>query len=486
MSDILPDSLLVVNGGYYQIDLNHSLYEFKLSDFVSIPDTNIRNSFAFTINLNVPPNTSFVNNTEEHVLDAGDAELKVIRIKSGGILLKVYNPLATKTLFTIQLPGVTKNNTTLSEDFVAPAGTPSNPGMVTSYVDLSGYTADLKGINGNGFNIIQSKMLVKSDPNGPAVQVTTADTIKFDASLSDVKIDYARGYFGSSLVSDTLTSSLAIFNNFQSGVVDINAIDLDVIIENGFKVASRFKINQLKNTNNDGTTVALSHPIIGNWMTINSASGSGTNLVPSTNTYAFTGGNSNLEQFVENHGASMVFDYQLQLNPWGNTSGGWDEIYDEYPLRIKMAGTIPLAIGLDNLVFMDTFKLDLKQDPNKTHIQSGKFLIQTFNAFPFQGELELTLLNSSFQPIATLPASAPIASSLSGAMLNGIMQKTSNVEINIPESIIDLLDQVKHCQLRLKLNTPDATNSSSVQVAIPEYAFLKFNLKTKFILETHL
>lgn len=166
LENIIPDSLLTVSNGNYVLDLNQTLYEFRLSDFVEIPDTTIRNSFNFAIGLSVPPNTSFVNNVDEHVLDVGDAQLKQIIVKEGGITVRVFNPIGTKSLFTIELPGITKNGVTLSRNFTAPAGTHANPGVVSSYVDLSGYTADLTGINGTDFNIIRSRMLVKSDPNG--------------------------------------------------------------------------------------------------------------------------------------------------------------------------------------------------------------------------------------------------------------------------------------------------------------------------------
>lgn len=486
LANLLPDSILLLNAGNYEINLNNMLLEYRLSDFVKIPDTTIKNSFSFALSLNVPPNTSFVNSTEEHTLAIPDnVQLKQIKVKSGGIGFKVYNPIGTKTFFTVSLPCATNNGVVLSQDFVAPAGTIANPGVASGFIDLSGYNVDLTGLLGLGYNIIQSKMIVKSDPNGPTVTATPSDIIYFEAALNDLKLDYARGYFGNAAVVDEVNTSVSLFNSITSGTMDVDAIDLNLKIENGFKVAGKFKINQLSNTNTIGNTIDFVNSVIGNWTTINSATGSGGSLTPSITDLAFTGSNSNLEQFVENHGGDINIAYELKLNPWGNTSGGYDEIYDNNPLRLFLQGNIPLNIGLDNLVIMDTFDLKLNQKEDGSKIKSGSLILDAVNGFPFTGELELTLLNSAYQPIGTIAGNQPVLSGNLGALVNGVMQKQSQVLFNLPSSIIGDLDNVKYCLLRMKLNTPDGSGNNT-KVPIPQNSFFDFKLKSKFILEIHL
>ena len=187
MSDLVADSLLTVVAGNYVLDINSSLFEFKLSDFVELPDTTIENTFPMAFNFTASPGTSFTSGEiDEHSMDIGDVQLKRIRVKTGGIDLKVFNPIGTKTFFTVQLPGVTKNGVTLTQNFTAPAGTQSNPGVSSAFVDLSGYELDLTGQYGTSFNRIQSKLIVNSDPEGPTVNVTTSDVIKFLFSMKDV------------------------------------------------------------------------------------------------------------------------------------------------------------------------------------------------------------------------------------------------------------------------------------------------------------
>jgi hypothetical protein len=486
MSNLVADSLLTVVSGNYVLDIHSSLFEFKLSDFVSLPDTTIENTFPMALNFYAQPGTSFTGGEiEEHAMDIGDVQLKKIRVKTGGIEFKVFNPFATKTFFTIQLPGVSKNGITLSQNFTATAGTQSSPGVASGFVDLAGYELDLTGKNGVSFNRIQSKLTVTSDPNGPAVNVTTSDVIKFRFSMKDVQLDYARGYFGSELISDTVNAQIAAMNNIADGLLDVDAMTFDLTIENGLKVNGKIKINSLKNINASGNAVALTHPNIGTWNTVNAATGSNGNITPSNTTLHFTPGNSNFEQYIENHGARNELSFQLQLNPWGNTSGGWDEIYDDHPLRVKLDGAFPLNVGLSDLIFQDTFALNLVNDPNKTHVKSGQLWVNAMNAFPFEGVLELHLLDVNYQEVGTVSGTSAIEASVFGSVVDGIQQKKSMVYFPVSESLCDRIGQVKYCMIKLKLNTYDS-NGANVQVPIPANAFFRFKLGANLTLENHL
>lgn len=485
LSDLVADSLLTVVSGNYVLDVNASLFEFKLSDFVNLPDTSVESTFHVSINIPASPGVSFVNKVEDHVIEMGDAQLKKVRVKQGGVHLKVFNPIGTKTFFTISLPGVTRNGTVLAQEFVAPAGTQSNPGIASGFVDLSGYELDLTGADGTSYNRIQSSMQVKSDPNGPSVIVQTTDIIKFQFSMTDVQLDYARGYFGSELVSDTVYAYIDALNNITDGILDVDPMTFDLTIENGLKVNGKFKINSLKNINAAGNSVALVHPNIGTWNTINAATGSNGNITASNTTLSFTPGNSNFEQYVENHGAKNELSFQLQMNPWGNVSGGWDEIYDAHPLRVKLNGMFPLHVGMSDLIFQDTFDLSLVNDASKTHVKSGQLWVNAMNAFPFEGTLELYLLDENFQTVGIVSGSSAVESSVFGSVVNGIMQKKSVVYFPVSETICNEIGSVKHCMIKLKLNTYNA-NGQNVQVSIPAGAFFKFKLGADLTLENHL
>lgn len=487
LTNLVEDSILSVVGGNYQLTFDRELLTMKLSDFVEIPDTIINHAYALSLNgITIPPGTSFVNDIQEHDLHLGSIELKKIVVKSGGIKINVLNPIATKTNFTVELPGVTKNGVTLSQIFAAPSGTNTQPGQVNGFVDLSGYTIDLRGSDLGGFNLIQSRLVVQSDPTGQSVILSNQDSMRFVFELSDIQLDYARGYFGSQYISETIHKNSALLASIQSGLIDIDAASLGIRIENGLKLSAKFRLNEFKNTNHQTNTVTLSHPIIGNWQTINAATGSFASLSPSVYNLVVDGTNSNLEQFIENHGNTIGIQYDLQVNPWGNISGGWDEIWDNHPLSVKITGDLPLNMQMDNLLIQDTFALSIKNDPTKTHIKAGYLWMNAINAFPLQGTIVLHLLDINNNLITSLTGSSIVASSVTGNLVNGLYQKDSYIVFDFPESVVDLIGATSKCVVKLVLNTPNAAQSINTKVSIPENAFFKFKVGTKITLENRL
>lgn len=487
LTQLVTDSLVAINGSSYDLAIDRTIFELKLSDFVRLPDTTVKHAYAIPLNgFNVQPGTSFVNNVQEHVIDMGDVELKKIRIKAGGIQIRVESPIETKTFFTVELPGASKNGITLTQSFTAPAGTNAQPGFVEGYVDLSGYELDLRGASLGSFNRIQTKMQVKTDPLGTVVTVNTQDSMRFNFTMNNVQLDYARGYFGMPSFSDTITESIAALNTIQSGLIDLDAASIGLTIENGLKVNAKLKLTELKNTNAQNTSVALIHPAIGTYMTINAATGNEQNLVPSETNLSVNGSNSNIEAFLENHGATNAVGFELQLNPWGNVSGGWDEIFDAHPLKVNLAGNLPLHIGTSDLIIQDTFDFSIHQDPLKTHVKSGLIWLKATNGFPFQGSVTLFFLDDNGTEIGSISSNADIVSSVYGTTINGLLQKQSYVEFNVPENLVDQLSSVTSCVVKLKLNTPDAATNLSTQQTIPVGAFFKFKLGAKLILENRL
>ena len=116
-------------------------------------------------------------------------------------------------------------------------------------------------------------------------------------------IDYARGYFGSQVITDTLTENIDALSKISSGLIDLPSSSVELELVNGLKMSAKAKITELKNTNAQQSDVNMTHPSLDSWMTINSATGTENSLQPSTTSLLFDGSNSNIEQYLENHGA---------------------------------------------------------------------------------------------------------------------------------------------------------------------------------------
>ena len=486
LSNLVNDSTLSVVSGNYEVNLTRTLLDIKVSDFVNLPDTTIEQSFTLSVpSINVPPGTQFVNSIEEHELQLQDLELKRIVLKKGVIDLLLKNPVETDVQMKIELPGVTKNGITLVETYIAPPATSNGPGLLEKSLDLTGYTIDLTGVDGTDFNFLQSKVTVSTLPSAGTVLVTNQDITYVDATFKDVELDYARGYFGSRIIQDTTDFNIDFFQNIAGGAIDLPSTSVTVKVENSIKFDARGKIDYLKNENFAASTVFLTGGEMGNTFLLDQPTGSFNTLVPTFVELLFNSGNSSVEEYFENLGMHHQLAYELQINPWGNTSGGWNEIYPQSRIKLSVEASMPLSIQADNLTIRDTFEFSLDQNKDKSHVESGTFVLDADNGFPFTGNIKLLLLDENNQLLASVNGTQPIYSSLQGTTNSqGVLHKQSQLEFQVTEEIINQLEEIKFIAVETIFNTPDATNSSNQMVAIPADGYLGLKLKALFNLKT--
>ena len=473
------DSTLSINGTQIEINLSRTLLDLGLSDLVKIPDTTITQQYQsnFTVN-NVTPGFVFVNSVKVHELDLGDIQLKKVRVQSGQIQLKVYNPLNTAVLYQIELPGVTQNGQVFVQNYTVQPGTAQNPTIATENIDLSGHEIDLGGLQGLEFNQLQSKLTLKTDPNGQTVSIYNNQVFKFEAAFSDLRFDYAKGYFGSTLIAGQEQFTLPYLDKITSGSIALPDLSLDLQIENGFKMALRAQIEQLSATNTQGQSVSLTAPSIGPNVYLAPAVGTWNTLQPSTLTLHFDQNNSNIKSYLENLGAFQNISYQLQPNPWGNTAAGHDEAFAHSHLRLKIAAQMPMALSADGLTLQDTFALNLAQDLNKTHVTGATVVLDATNAFPLACDLVLYFMKDG-QILHTVIADAQLASATLGQIdpTDGLLKKKSKIKIVLPPALVADLQDLNEIAVGATFATTDPSTGLAVQQPIQANAFLALQLQ---------
>lgn len=495
---VINDTLSLVNwendstiletvSGFYELDLKRTLFEFDVSDVVSIPDTIIFETFdngPFFDNIPIAPGSSILQGvqTDEYEMMLEDLQLKRIILDRGIIDLEIENPLGTKAFFDLELPGFSRDGAPLNVVYEIPAGSVAQPGVLLTVIDLSGYAVDLTGLSGSENNKFISKIDVQADPNGPTVDFGNEHIITVSAGFKNINVSYARGFFGSRSISDSTSIDLSELNVYQSGLIDLPALSLAFEIENGIKVGAQGMLNSVINTNALGSSVALTGGAMGNSFNVDPAMGSWNTLTPSFNELEFTSLNSSIESYFENLGSRHTVNYNLNLNPWGNTSGSWDEIFPNSRLKVKLHANMPLAIGLDNLTLRDTFDVNLNQDANKSKIISGSLILNTDNAFPFSADVTLVLLDENNIPIHTVNGTDRIEASQNGSFNNqhNCNIASSLVEFVLTDEIVAEIEKVEKIVVHATFNSENQSSGLNEQMLIPADAFLSIKLKTQF------
>ncbi|MFA5575277.1 MAG: hypothetical protein WC994_09535 [Brumimicrobium sp.] len=483
LSNYYNDTTLAVNSdNTVQIIYNRNLYSLNMADIVKMPDTTIEQPFSIKFPfLTVPPGLVFINQVEENIFSFGDAVLLEAGVKSGKAKVVIKNPVPVKAIFTVSLPGVIKDGVEFTQTITVDGGTQLNPGVGEMYMDFEGYTIDLRGVSGMSYNILQSKLMVQSDPQGSEIIISNQDEFIALVTFQNLKINYAKGYLGNIALSDTTEVNLDIFNNIVGGSIDAGDVNVELSIRNGIKASGLGKITLFESENYQNNIVGLTHPYFDQNLTMNATQGQFDNLVPSKLIFTFDNTTGNLKQFIENLGSKYRIGYDIQINPYGNLSGGNDVIYPQSRIDLHLKADFPLEIGTDNLTLLDTFEIDIKNEDKWLRVESGELILKTFNSFPYGVDVSLALLNENHDTLRELEAvgnvlPAPINASNDG---HEIIEREIKFIINNEDA--DALKDSKYILIKAVLNSTYLTSN-------PVYMddALKFLLQGKFKLKVKL
>lgn len=482
LANLVNDSTLSVSSGYYTVDLKRSLFDLSVSDIVKIPDTTIEQNFTTAFTFTASPNTTFTGSVETYTLEMDDLQLKHVTLKEGYIDVHLENPVETKVFFLIKLPKVFKDGSSFLQVFEVPAATSSANGILNAVVSLAGCQLDLTGEFGGSYNELLVDYSVTTDPNGGPTLISSSDVTKAVVTFRGAKIYYAQGYFGSTEITDTTEIDLEALSIYKSGLLDINDLNLSFEVENGIKVGAIATLLSLENENAQGSLVALEGTNIGTNITVNPATGGWSSLVPSTTSLIFNSSNSNIEGYLENMGVKHRVGYTFKLNPWGNVSSGWDQVFPDSRIRVNLRAQMPLSLGMYNLVLKDTFEISLNQDEAGTRVVSGDLILDASNGFPFNANVTVHLLNSNGAVIHSIEGSELIESSQYGILdsQTGILVQPSTVNFSLTEEIVADVNNVKKIMVEAKFNSPNPQTGGSQSYLIPDKAFLGVKLKTNF------
>jgi hypothetical protein len=406
-----PESLYHFHGTF-------ELFRFDPANDIAIPDTVITKDFALPVTLTVSPGGEFINDIENTTFTDIDAELVEMDVYSGTIDYEVTSPIAEDVIVTYYIPGATLNGNPFSYTTTIPAGSPGNPVTVSGSILLDGVHVDLRGSLGTGFNTLQTQLTVQVSPTGNSVTVGPSDIIHVKTTYNGLIPEYVRGYFGNLTENQVSTGdTLDVFRNILAGMLDLDALDAELRISNNIGAEARVKINSLGGKSlANGTTVTLTHPVIGAIQNLNRALDAGGMPSPYQTSWYFNQLNSNIADFIENMPDVLLYDAEIELNPLGNVSGHNDFLYRNYPFVAELQVDAPMQVGAYGLTLYDTLLVDpFADDAEAAGIQWGTLNCLMRNAFPLDAEITLVLPDEAGMLTDSIHVSQTIAAGIQGS-----------------------------------------------------------------------
>ncbi|NQX91839.1 MAG: hypothetical protein HRT74_06900 [Flavobacteriales bacterium] len=393
LDDLVPpsDSILIADAdGLLHYVLSDTINGLELDSLVQIPDTVIRQSFTppfaggpFTL----PPGTQVWNSVENLSFAVSTAQIKEIIASGGTLNYSVQSQVDGELDVSYDLPGVTLNGQPFLIEIQTQPGSVNSPYESSGEVDLTGYEIDLTGEDGTDSNTLSGNLVVDvSSSADESAQVFGSDSLILLLTFQNADVEYARGFFGQQTVDLGETIDLELNNSIAGNPVFLEAMDLDVELINYVGVDVSMNLTELTASRNDQSSVSLNHSLIGATQNITRATEIDGEIFPNAYTYEFDEENSNLTEWVGLIPEELAVAGEIEINPLGDISGGNDFIFTDQSIELIYNLDVPLCVGVDNVLFVDTLEVDSIPDlPNG----SGVVWLYLENSFPMGGTISL-------------------------------------------------------------------------------------------------
>ncbi len=443
LGDLIADSLLQTDAnGNVTLLYSTRLFALKVDTILSAPDTSFRYKYPpFDLGsgtLNIFAGTQFQAVNDVNRFDLEDLELRELRVRSGNLAITLTNRLGTSILCSFALPAAELNGAALALQTSVPPGSAQFPSVHTDNIALAGYHFDLRGPDFNEVNTLATVLSLTTDPNGPSVVMSNADSVEATVSYADIVPAYARGYFGTRLIElDPDTVALDLFNGV-SGLLDLEDAAARLHVRNGIGVDVRARIHSIRGINSrTGGQLDLAHTITTSPLNVDRALDLGATFQAALNNWSLSSSNSNIVPFVELLPDRIAYDLDVTIAPLGDVSNGNDFFYYESDLSADLEVEVPLLLAATDLTLSKTTRLELGGTLEHHALQSGTLHVFTTNRFPFSANMRLVIVDLDNNVLEELPPGGTISSAAVDA--NGLV--TSGTESQLDFTITpDQLD----------------------------------------------
>lgn len=395
LSDLTADNGYTDNAGIYHLYFEKIISGFGTSDLTQIPDTNISQKFVVPLTggpFQIPGNTAIITQNQNYNVETNGTGLRMVKVKSGQMIVHVksyVNAFLHPSFTLYNVSEIYGNNTEI--DFALTPGSAAAPTEGYYTVDMSNKYVVLSGTTGFDYNKLSTHLEIKTEQNTTADQNTIygQDSVRFELIMSDLVIDYAKGYFGNDTYSFNETFNLAESANMPTGLLALDQASFGFHVTHKMGFDGKLKIDNVMGLNTYmNTGVQLTGGNLYNPFFITRSIDNGGTASVSNYDINFNEGNSNITSFMGSLPYSVLFTGSLQLNPFGNVSDGNDFFYSDQLTEAKLVVDVPLRLAASDLTLRDTLNVEVNTDA----VRVSSLTLDIQNAFPMEWKLNLTTL----------------------------------------------------------------------------------------------
>ena len=406
------------------------------------------------------PEQDIINDTSNTIFEVENGiELTSFTIKEGELNINIVSTVEEKILFTYELPSVSNNINHLLIDHEVDPAMPGEASYFNITYDLSGYTMDLTGLNGNMVNQFYDIFIGRIDSSGNLIYLSLDDSINLETSITNLVAEKVEGFLGNDKIQvGPETVNINLNSSLYNGIIDINTIEVQLEIINKIGADAIIKFIELNASNSiNNTNIDLNWNEFGNPIKITRAREINNIVTPTIITTKMNENNSNIDEFIESIPNQLTYGVDIYMNPKGNISNYNDFIYYDNGLTSKLKLKMPLSLIAENLVFTDTVGIDFSSFNNESNINSATLTLIVNNSYPLLASIEIISLDLYNLALDTLLSNSIIQNGNINSM--GIVTESSHSEIvfGIDNEKLDLLKEAVKLYIVASLSTPTTT-----------------------------
>lgn len=460
------------NSGMVAVYYKGEIFKFSGSDFI-----NLDNFYQPQV-YNLAELGGFVTPAFNDVLDYrgtqeidfrfGEQEqITEFKFDNGQLKFTVVNSFAHSSKVEFSIPNLKKNGIPFRGSVnVTPSSTGSS-NFEISQEDLKGYVADLT-LNNTAVNKLKVDYHVLIQGNGAPTRST--DKINITASFTNVKVDYAKGYFQTRNIA-SISDSIVIdmFNQTAGGYFELIDPRIKFLITNSFGIPVNINVGHIRSTN---AMTGQIYELMGfnNSIDISIPTQIGQDAL--TTIYFDKNNTTNISQLISSVPKSLSFAISAKMNKDGV---GAVENFVSKDSKIKIEAEIELPLeGLaHSFVIRDTVKFNAPGNIQNLNAVMFRFFVE--NGFPLDVFAKVRFLDENYNQVFTLwDTQEQLIKSgelnADGKVVKNTM-KVSDLKLNAEQ--LKLLPQIKFVELIAETQTKDAMLGKYIKI----YDTYKIGLK---------
>ncbi len=394
------------------------------------------------------PAQNFVSESTTFQFDtAGGQQLTKIKFGGGSLDYNITSTFSEPIQLQMNFPATDQGGSPLAINILVPAN-----GNTNNSIDVSNTEFDLATDMSQAFNIIPVDYSIDlANATTNQISFDSANSIDVSFQLNGLTFEQVEGYFGQQQIDipqDSLDVNLADLEGI-AGTLTLENPKIKFNIDNSVGIPVAFSLNL--ESINQGTTNAIN---INHALAYPTLAQAGTVVQDSIIVDAVT--YPNIGQVFTLPNDAFTYSGSAEMNPGPQT--GFDNfIRFDSKVNVGFEMDVPLEISVTNLRLDDTTEVDLGFEADE--LDKVALKLDVSNGYPFDGELELILLDSADTPLDTITKTIMTAAPVDiDGKVTGPSQ--SNVRIDLADDEIVNLTQTKNIIFSVLLNTTNGGNTT--------------------------